>query len=134
MRIVALVLAMGGTIGTALVRPGFFVAFAHRPWVWPLPLVALAAPVVALRALARRDDRRAFLASTAFIASLLLATAGVLYPVLLPSTVGSAYDLDVATAASRTTDSQSASRGGWSRARWRCCTSSTSSGGPSAAG
>jgi cytochrome d ubiquinol oxidase subunit II len=98
--IVGLVLTAGTTVATALVRPGLFVALAHRPWLWPLPLAALASPVVVLRALARGNDRRAFLASSVFIASLLLATAGVLYPLLLPSTVAPAYDLDVASAAS----------------------------------
>jgi cytochrome d ubiquinol oxidase subunit II len=98
--VVGLVLAAGTTFATALVRPRLFVALAHRPWVWPLALAALASPVVALRALARRADRRAFLASSAFVASLLLVTAGVLYPLLLPSTVAPIYDLDVDAAAS----------------------------------
>jgi cytochrome d ubiquinol oxidase subunit II len=98
--IVGVVLAAGTTAATALVRPGLFVALAHRPWLWPLPLVAAASPAVALRAVSRGHDLRAFLASSAFVASLLLATAGVLYPLLLPSTYGPAFDLDVRSAAS----------------------------------
>jgi cytochrome d ubiquinol oxidase subunit II len=98
--IVALVLAAGTTYATALVRPALFSALAHRPWVWPLLLAGIASPVAALLALARRNDRRAFLASSAFVASLLLTTAGVHYPVLLPSTLGPEHHLDVTTAAS----------------------------------
>jgi cytochrome d ubiquinol oxidase subunit II len=98
--IVAVVLAAGATVATAVVRPAAFVALARRPWLWPLPLVAVATPFLALRSLRRGQDRRAFLASSAFVAALLLATAGVLYPVLLPSTFGRAFDLEVAAAAS----------------------------------
>lgn len=97
---VALALAVGVTVATAFVRPALFAALVRRPWVWPLPALAVVSPVVALRALRRGHDRRAFLASSAFVASLLLATAGVLYPGLLPSTLGSAFDLNVADAAS----------------------------------
>jgi cytochrome d ubiquinol oxidase subunit II len=97
---VGLVLVVGATAATAFVRPALFAALARRPWVWPLPAIAIASPVVALHALRRGEDRRAFLASSAFLASLLLVTAGALYPVLLPSTFGSQYDLDVEAAAS----------------------------------
>jgi cytochrome d ubiquinol oxidase subunit II len=69
--------------------------------------VAVAGAVVIGRALAdpaAADDaglqRRAFLGSCAFIAGLVLATAAVLYPVLLPSTLGPRFDLDVHAAAS----------------------------------
>jgi cytochrome d ubiquinol oxidase subunit II len=88
------------TAATALLRPSMFACLARRPWVWPLPAIALASPIVALRSLARGRDLRAFLSSCACIASLLLATAGVLYPVLLPSTVDRAFDLDAQAAAS----------------------------------
>jgi cytochrome d ubiquinol oxidase subunit II len=104
---VAWVLSAGVTVATVGVRPGMFTSFAGRPWVWPLPALAVAGAFVAGRALADGRyagdvalQRRAFLGSCAFIASLVLATAGVLYPVLLPSTLGSRFDLDVAVAAS----------------------------------
>jgi cytochrome bd ubiquinol oxidase subunit II len=97
---VAVVLALGATIATGRVRPTIFAALVQRPWLWPLPLLAALSPAVALREIARGRELRAFLASCAFIASLLLVTAGVLYPVLLPSTVDAAYDLDVYSASS----------------------------------
>jgi cytochrome d ubiquinol oxidase subunit II len=98
--LVTIVLASGVTAATALVRPAMFAALAGRPWIWPLPVLAVASPVAALQALARGKDLRAFLASCAFVASLLLATAGTLYPVILWSTLGRAYDLDASRAAS----------------------------------
>jgi cytochrome d ubiquinol oxidase subunit II len=98
--LLAMGLTAGVTLATALVRPGMIAVLAARPWVWPLPLLAAASPFAALRALARGRDLRAFLASCAFVASLLLATAGTLYPAILPSTLGRAYDLDASGAAS----------------------------------
>jgi len=98
----AAALAVAATWMTARVRPGLFEALGHRPWLWALPVIAVGSPVVALRALrpdaaaGRGEPRalRAFLASSAFVASLLLLTAGTLYPVLLPSTLSPAFDLD----------------------------------------
>jgi cytochrome bd ubiquinol oxidase subunit II len=98
--VVTIPLGLAATVATGLVRPALFVSFSHRWWVWPLPAIALSSPAVALRALARGHELRAFLASSALIASLLLATAGALYPVLLPSTIDRGFDLDAHTAAS----------------------------------
>jgi cytochrome d ubiquinol oxidase subunit II len=98
--LVAVVLAAAVTVMTAWVRPGAFASLAHRPWVWPLPAAAVGCPVVAWRALGRERPLHAFLGSSVFVASLLLATAATLYPVLLPSTVGPEFDLDAHSAAS----------------------------------
>ncbi|HEY4015973.1 MAG TPA: cytochrome d ubiquinol oxidase subunit II [Polyangiaceae bacterium] len=96
----AVPLAVVATVVTGFVRPAMFAAIARRPWVWPLAASAIGSTVVAFRALAAALDRRAFLASSALIASLLLATAGGLYPTLIPSTVDPAYDIDAYGAAS----------------------------------
>jgi cytochrome d ubiquinol oxidase subunit II len=90
------------TAVTALERPDMVRAFAARPWLWPLPLVAAVAPFWVRTALVRARELSAFLASAAFIASLLIATAGVLYPALLHSTLGSAHDIDAHRFASGT--------------------------------
>ena len=87
------------TIETAFVRPELFVHFAARPGLWPVALVALAAPVFALVALRRGWELRGFLASCAFIAALLLLTAGALYPRILPSTIAPDLGLTVDNAA-----------------------------------
>ena len=97
--IVALVLFAGATAATAIVRPSLFVSLAHRPWAWPLPAITIASAVVVLLALAPGRELRAFLASCTFIASILAATAAVLFPALLQSTVDPAYTLDAYTAA-----------------------------------
>jgi cytochrome d ubiquinol oxidase subunit II len=50
-----------------------------------------------------RRELSAFLASCGFIASMLLATAGSLYPTILRSTVSSAFTLDAFNASSSRT-------------------------------
>jgi len=98
--LVGIAFAAAVTAMTGSIRPALFVSLAHRPWAWPLPAAAIASPLVALRALGRQQLLRAFLSSSAFVASLLLATAATLYPVLLPSTLGPEFDLYAHAAAS----------------------------------
>jgi cytochrome bd ubiquinol oxidase subunit II len=98
--IVALVLFAGTTVATGIVRPSLLGSLAHRPWAWPLPVVTVASAAVVPLSLAKDKELRAFLASCAFLVSVLLATAAVLFPALLPSTVDPAYTLDAYTAAS----------------------------------
>jgi cytochrome d ubiquinol oxidase subunit II len=88
------------TLFTAMAHPEFFRRVLERPWLWPLPLVAIAGVGVAIRSLRSGGELRAFLGSCAFLASMLLATAGALYPTLLRSTLHEAYSLDAYNAAS----------------------------------
>ena len=83
---------------TLLYVPGFFQPVMRRPWLWPAPLGALAAAVRVLRALGKGRARAAFLASCAFVALLLAATAAALFPTLLRSTLDPAYSIDVSCA------------------------------------
>jgi cytochrome d ubiquinol oxidase subunit II len=98
--VVSIVIFIAATIATGFVRPTVFVSLLHRPWLWPLAIVVIASPAVILRSLARGAELRAFLASCAFVASLMLMTAGVLYPVMLASTVDPSFDLDAQEASS----------------------------------
>ncbi len=95
------------TILTAVVRPALLAHLADRPWLWLLPIAAIAGVATVFLSLRRaipRDDnaalvhtweRRGFIASSVVIAALLLLTAGALYPLVLPSTVDAAYSLTV---------------------------------------
>jgi cytochrome d ubiquinol oxidase subunit II len=98
---IALVLGALETLFTAMAHPEFLRRVLGRPWIWPLPLIALTGAWVAIRSL-RSDggELRAFLGSCAFVASMLLATAGALYPTILRSTVGDDFSLDAYNAAS----------------------------------
>jgi cytochrome d ubiquinol oxidase subunit II len=97
--IAVLPLVLAVTIATATVRPSMFTALAARVWVWPLPAAALGSVPLVFWFLARGRERHAFLASSAFIASLMLATAAVLFPVLLPSSDDPQRDIDASFAA-----------------------------------
>jgi cytochrome d ubiquinol oxidase subunit II len=96
--VVAVALA-GVTAATWRVQPALLSAAAARPWIWPLPLAALAALGAAWWAATYHRDRAAFLASAGFLAALLVATGASLYPVILRSTVSARYDVTAATAA-----------------------------------
>ena len=97
--IAIVVLAVIVTIETAVVQPLLFSHLAHRPGLWILPAIIIAALVFVFLSLARGRELAGFIASALVIAALLGLTAGALYPLLLPSTVDPAYSLDVAHSA-----------------------------------
>jgi cytochrome d ubiquinol oxidase subunit II len=82
------------TVSTAFVVPALFARFVARPWAWPLPIASVASAVLSLRATLRGAERAAFLGTSVFLASTLLAAAVVLFPTMLPSTLDPAFDLD----------------------------------------
>jgi cytochrome d ubiquinol oxidase subunit II len=88
------------TLATAATQPAHFAAFAHRLWLWPLPAIAVGSSILCPRAVTAGREGRAFLLSCAFLASLLFATVGTLYPVLLRSTIAANYTLDAFNASS----------------------------------
>lgn len=88
------------TAATAATQPAHFATFMHRPWLFPLPIVGLAAAILGWRAIASGHETRAFVLSSAFVAVLLVATAATLYPALLRSTVHQDYSLDAFNASS----------------------------------
>jgi cytochrome d ubiquinol oxidase subunit II len=98
--IVTFALGAGVTGSTAFCRPTFFAHVLARPWLWPLPLCTAASAIVTYRALATGRDLSAFLGSCGFLASLLLTTAGALYPTILLSTIDGAFTLDAFNTAS----------------------------------
>lgn len=83
------------TVWTAWGQADFLATLQHRPWLWPLPLLALGLAWTAGRSLRQGRDLRAFLASCGSIVSLLGATAGAMYPTLLRSTLDARHSLDV---------------------------------------
>lgn len=85
------------TAATAGAAPDHFSTLASRPWLYPLPLLALASAFVCRQSIHQGHEARAFAASSTFIVSLLFATAGTLYPVLLRSTNDPAFSIDVTT-------------------------------------
>ncbi len=75
------------TIATAEVQPVIFQHLVERGPLWVLPFWIVGSVVAQFVAVARRQELASFLASCAFIAGMLIATAGALYPTILYSTV-----------------------------------------------
>lgn len=93
----ALLAAMVGA--SFVVRPDFTHNFTTHVWPAAVPLLTIAA-LAAARLFIGRDDGRAFLASSAYIAGILASIAAGLYPMLLPAAAGSASaGLDIYNAA-----------------------------------
>jgi cytochrome d ubiquinol oxidase subunit II len=99
--IAALALAAVATGATALTQRTFLASALARPWIWPLPLLALAAGILSRRWLLQGRELRAFLASASFIALFLAATACTLFPALLRSTVKDEFTLGASDATTR---------------------------------
>ncbi len=97
--VVTLAFAVVSTVVTALTQPAFFATVPGRPWVWPLPIGSALSALLARTWVARGRELAAFLASSAFVALLLIATAATLFPVILRSTVSDAFTIDVGRAA-----------------------------------
>jgi len=71
------------TLATASVHPRFLPSLVSRPLAWLPAAAALAGILLVFPALRGGRDRAAFLASSAFVGGLSLATAACMYPVLL---------------------------------------------------
>jgi cytochrome d ubiquinol oxidase subunit II len=74
--------------------------YRDRLWIIVFPVAALGAAVMAWRNIGRGRYLAAFGSSAAMIALLMAAVAAGLFPVLLPSSTDTAYDLTVENAAS----------------------------------
>jgi len=97
-----IVLAVGAllTVATALTQPEHLATFTRRPWLFPLPVLAVAAAILCPRAIQAGKETQAFALSSGFLAGLLAATAGTLFPILLRSTVDPSHTLDAWNASS----------------------------------
>jgi len=82
------------TLETVLIRPELFTAFGKRPLPWAFALAAVSGALLAARAYRRNQDFRVFVGSTLTLGGVLAATAALLYPTLLRSTLVPAASLD----------------------------------------
>jgi cytochrome bd ubiquinol oxidase subunit II len=74
--------------------------YGKRIWIGVFPVLALGAAITAWRWIRQQRYLQAFLASATMIAFLMGAVAAGLYPILLHSSIDSAYDMTVTNAAS----------------------------------
>lgn len=98
--IVVLVLGILVTVLTGLVQPHLLPTMLSRPLGMAIAIVAILAFVGIPILLRRYGEGAPFLSSCLFIAMMLAGAATAVYPVLLPSTVDHAYDLNATNASS----------------------------------
>ena len=87
------------TLATLRVNRELFEAVSTRPLAWAATLLAILGLGFGFLARARGQDRAAFLASSAFLLGILLATAAALFPVMLRSVGGTGPSLTAHDAA-----------------------------------
>lgn len=97
--VLVLILMLPVTLATYVVRPELYLNLIARPWTWALAALVAGSLLTLFQAIHRQRERRAFIASCAYIASLLAATAAGYYPNLLASTLGPQHDLTVMNSA-----------------------------------
>jgi len=83
-----IVLLLGVTAASFLVRPDFLTNFLNAPVLFLLTLLGAAAAVVTFLSLRNGKDRLAFQASSALIIAVLASVAAGLFPNLLPALYG----------------------------------------------
>lgn len=96
-----LVTSLAAFIATWSIHPEIWDNYAHHPWGFVFPLLAVAGLVGITMFRRRNRDRDAFLSSGAFIAGMLAATAFGMYPKLLPASTNPEYSLTIYNAAAK---------------------------------
>jgi cytochrome d ubiquinol oxidase subunit II len=82
-------------MATLYVRPQVTDNFRLHPWGWIIPVIVLASLIAIPFFLRTRQDRNAFLSSTAFIVGMLGGAAFAMYPYLLPASTNPSYSLTI---------------------------------------
>ena len=82
-------------VGTTFVRPEFWKNYSEFPWAFVFPVVGIATFLYIYIFTSKKQDGKAFLSSSIFIGSTLLATAFGLFPYLLRSLIDENNSLTV---------------------------------------
>lgn len=93
-----IVLTVVSLVATLSVRPDVLKNFGLRPWGWAIPAVVAVSLVALVFFQAKRRDREAFWATSAYLIGMLGGAAFALYPVLLHSSTDPSYSLTVYSA------------------------------------
>jgi cytochrome d ubiquinol oxidase subunit II len=86
-------------VATFFIRPQTLDNYKTYPVGFLVPFVVLGSVSFLIWATQRRREKDAFLASTLYIAGMLVGAVFALYPVVLPASAGSAYDLTITNTA-----------------------------------
>jgi cytochrome bd ubiquinol oxidase subunit II len=93
------VLTLIGVPVTYAVRPRTLHTFVEHPIAWVIPLIVVGSLAAAWRFERHGKEKAAFLASCAYLASMLAGAAAALYPTLLPSGADPSRDITIYNAA-----------------------------------
>ncbi|PYY23996.1 MAG: cytochrome d ubiquinol oxidase subunit II [Acidobacteria bacterium] len=96
---VLLILTIASCLATLIVRPRVLRNYLEHPIGFLIPVVVAASLIMMFTARRTGNDRRAFSASCAYLASMLGGAAFALYPVLLPSSNPGTEDITIHNAA-----------------------------------
>lgn len=80
---------------TIVVRPQSTAAYLRHPAGFLFPAAVAAGLGMMIAFALRKEDEKAFAGSTIYLTAMLLGAAFALYPVVMPSTLGSARDLTI---------------------------------------
>lgn len=83
------------TVVTFRVQPQVLESFTARPWGVVFPVLAVAAVIAVWWYLVSHQDKRAFLASCAYLLGMLASVAFGLYPMVLPASTNPAWSLTI---------------------------------------
>ena len=95
-----LLLGILATVATTAVQPILFKSLGSRPILWPIAGIFLACFLAIPYFTKKRNEQTPFLLSCLYIALMLAATAGAVFPVMLRSTLDPLYTLDAFNASS----------------------------------
>ena len=96
--VAVLVMGVLATIATQIVQPALFASLGSRPILWPLVGLFVGCFLAIPYLVRNRGLGAPFISSCLFIALMLAATAGAVYPTMLTSTIDPANTLTIANA------------------------------------
>ena len=85
---------------TTYVRPTTLDNYRHHPVLFVIPIAVVLSLLAIKEFLRRKQDFKAFLSSCLFLTFMLVGAVVALYPIVLPSSLGSASDITIAKAMS----------------------------------
>ena len=92
---VQLLLTVAGLVAIVSIRPALLDNYKHHAFGFVIPVIVFGSLAVMMHAIIKQADRIAFLASSVYIAGMLVGAAFALYPVVLPASTDPARSLTI---------------------------------------
>lgn len=93
------VLTLVGLVATISIRPALLHNYQNHVLGFAIPAAVYTALAVMIRAIRKRREKTAFIASSVYIVGMLVGAAYALYPVVLPASTDPAYSITIHNAA-----------------------------------